>query len=757
MAHTLLKYVALAACTFSAAAGATQSYAVTEVYNATNFFDKFGHFVSVLGKTTLDVDPTSGYVQYLDRDDAIQSGLMSIDGDEVYVGPETSQTYNPYGYGRKSVRLESLSTYNHGLFIADFTHLPTPTCGAWPSFWMFGAPWPTKGEIDILENWNDLEFNRNTAHVDSPDVIGKCTIKSSDMTAALIESHNCYDKTPGQYDNQGCSADSPGLPFGLSEGGVYAVEWTSDYLKIWSWTRALAPLDIQLGHPLPLTWGVPDFMITDCNVDQAFQDMKLVLNIDFCGVAGADGIWDSCKASTGYDTCTGYVAENPEAFKDSYFKIADFKVYEQREDVVTTSSSSSSYTTSTTSSVPSSSSSDVSSVIKTSSGVSTTSSAFSTTSTAFSATSTIISTNASSFLGTTSSISPSSFSSSLPLVSTFDSSSSFEKPTSYNYNSTTATPSISATKISTSSYSASSDKIASATSSSISATISSSSSSYGASTIVGFSNTTASITTTAATELTTSTVYTTRVHTVTSCAPTVTNCPAGSGGEVVVTETIPLYTTVCPVATTASVSTAAASSYSYDTSVASSSVPLDATTSKVDTGAAPSSTAQSTPSSVSSSSGDNSDHGSGSNSAHGVSYSYYSAVSKPTTSTEGTTTTTSTLRLYTTVTVKASSAPSSSPVSGSSPTALSDLVVVVSAPTATLIPIDSPVPVAPSLSDHSVTTSLPNSPKTTTIGSSNHGGDSGSVPGVSVNGSKKTGITSVVGLLGMVAVLMFAM
>ncbi|KAI4600997.1 hypothetical protein KJ359_013162 [Pestalotiopsis sp. 9143b] len=625
MAHTLLKYVALAACTFSAAAGATQSYAVTEVYNATNFFDKFGHFVSVLGKTTLDVDPTSGYVQYLDRDDAIQSGLMSIDGDEVYVGPETSQTYNPYGYGRKSVRLESLSTYNHGLFIADFTHLPTPTCGAWPSFWMFGAPWPTKGEIDILENWNDLEFNRNTAHVDSPDVIGKCTIKSSDMTAALIESHNCYDKTPGQYDNQGCSADSPGLPFGLSEGGVYAVEWTSDYLKIWSWTRALAPLDIQLGHPLPLTWGVPDFMITDCNVDQAFQDMKLVLNIDFCGVAGADGIWDSCKASTGYDTCTGYVAENPEAFKDSYFKIADFKVYEQREDVVTTSSSSSSYTTSTTSSVPSSSSSDVSSVIKTSS------------------------------------------------------------------------------------------------------------------------------------ELTTSTVYTTRVHTVTSCAPTVTNCPAGSGGEVVVTETIPLYTTVCPVATTASVSTAAASSYSYDTSVASSSVPLDATTSKVDTGAAPSSTAQSTPSSVSSSSGDNSDHGSGSNSAHGVSYSYYSAVSKPTTSTEGTTTTTSTLRLYTTVTVKASSAPSSSPVSGSSPTALSDLVVVVSAPTATLIPIDSPVPVAPSLSDHSVTTSLPNSPKTTTIGSSNHGGDSGSVPGVSVNGSKKTGITSVVGLLGMVAVLMFAM
>lgn len=45
--------------------------------------------------------------------------------------------------------------------------------------------------------------------------------------------------------------------------------------------------------------------------------------------------------------------------------------------------------------------------------------------------------------------------------------------------------------------------------------------------------------------LTTSTVYSTTVKTITSCAPTVTNCPAHS--TVVVTETIPISTTVCPV------------------------------------------------------------------------------------------------------------------------------------------------------------------------------------------------------------------
>lgn len=53
-------------------------------------------------------------------------------------------------------------------------------------------------------------------------------------------------------------------------------------------------------------------------------------------------------------------------------------------------------------------------------------------------------------------------------------------------------------------------------------------------------------------EWTTSTVFTTTTYTITSCAPTVTNCP-GKGH--VVTETIPLYTTVCPVTRTAATET----------------------------------------------------------------------------------------------------------------------------------------------------------------------------------------------------------
>jgi hypothetical protein len=46
--------------------------------------------------------------------------------------------------------------------------------------------------------------------------------------------------------------------------------------------------------------------------------------------------------------------------------------------------------------------------------------------------------------------------------------------------------------------------------------------------------------------MTTSTVYATKIYTVTSCAPTVTDCPAKTGK--LTTEIISLYTTVCPVA-----------------------------------------------------------------------------------------------------------------------------------------------------------------------------------------------------------------
>jgi len=49
------------------------------------------------------------------------------------------------------------------------------------------------------------------------------------------------------------------------------------------------------------------------------------------------------------------------------------------------------------------------------------------------------------------------------------------------------------------------------------------------------------------TKLQTLTVYSTAVHTVTSCAATVTNCPGRPGKPAVVTEVVAVSTTICPV------------------------------------------------------------------------------------------------------------------------------------------------------------------------------------------------------------------
>ncbi|KAH7041925.1 hypothetical protein B0J12DRAFT_731005 [Macrophomina phaseolina] len=57
----------------------------------------------------------------------------------------------------------------------------------------------------------------------------------------------------------------------------------------------------------------------------------------------------------------------------------------------------------------------------------------------------------------------------------------------------------------------------------------------------------------------TSTVYATELHTITSCAPEVTNCPASSGTPAVVTSVVAISTTVCPVTATETPSAPASS------------------------------------------------------------------------------------------------------------------------------------------------------------------------------------------------------
>ncbi|KAH0428387.1 beta-endoglucanase [Colletotrichum camelliae] len=319
---------------------ATQSYQLVDSYDSTNFLDKFGFFTSDYSTGDYnDVDPTSGYVNYLSAENAQAQGLLKIVDDDLYLGVDSTTTLDPAGVGRSSVRIESKSKYQKGLFVADFSHFPKPTCGAWPAFWTVGNPWPAAGEIDIVETWNLDNVNKVVLHTDGD--VGECRIDGTGMTGT-ISKPNCANYAAGQSDNEGCAGLDSAAPFGSSEGGVYAMEWTDTAVKVWGFTHANVPADIA-NNPNPDTWGTPSFTTSVCEASKLFGEAQLIMNINLCGVSGVTGIWsgsdNSCEAQTGL-TCKEWVANNPAAFADVYFQLSSIKIYQMGEASNTTLSTS---------------------------------------------------------------------------------------------------------------------------------------------------------------------------------------------------------------------------------------------------------------------------------------------------------------------------------------------------------------------------------------------------------------------------------
>ncbi|KAG9230875.1 hypothetical protein BJ875DRAFT_138539 [Amylocarpus encephaloides] len=87
---------------------------------------------------------------------------------------------------------------------------------------------------------------------------------------------------------------------------------------------------------------------------------------------------------------------------------------------------------------------------------------------------------------------------------------------------------------------------------------------------------------------TTLTVTATSIHTITSCAATVTNCPAKNqqSAGVVVTEVVTIATTVCPVAEAGAISSKVISSAANQAAVTGGSIIVPAATDGANSGAA---------------------------------------------------------------------------------------------------------------------------------------------------------------------------
>ncbi|TID06083.1 putative endo-1,3(4)-beta-glucanase [Colletotrichum higginsianum] len=452
---------------------AHKSYQVVDSYDSTNFLDKFGFFVSDHSSSNYnDVDPTGGYVSYKSAEEAQSMGILKTVGEDLYLGVDSKSVLDPNGIGRSSVRIESKSKYKQGLFIATFSHLPKPVCGAWPAFWTVGNPWPDAGEIDIVETWNEDNVNKVVLHTD--ERIGECRIDGKGMTGT-VSKPNCANFAVGQADNEGCAGLDPAAPFGSAEGGVYAMQWTDDAIKVWGFTHANAPADIAT-NPNPENWGVPSFTTSTCAADKLFGEAKLVMNVNLCGVAGQDGIWDSCKAKAGGATCKEWVAKNPAAFAEVYFQLKSIKIYSLKEAEATPSSVVSSQLASTA----------VASTAAETTVVSTSAAAETTAVVSSAAVSSAVASEKPVETVSASASAPASASASASVIAS-------EKPIETPVETPIETPAESLT-----------------------------------------------------TRLATSTVYETNIKTITSCAPEVTNCPA-KDTPVVVTEVVPVTTTICPV------------------------------------------------------------------------------------------------------------------------------------------------------------------------------------------------------------------
>jgi hypothetical protein len=73
-------------------------------------------------------------LRYLGEDDASSAGILGENGyGPSYMGVDHTNTLDPAGPGRKSLRITSKKSWTHGLFIADIVHMPGSICGTWPA------------------------------------------------------------------------------------------------------------------------------------------------------------------------------------------------------------------------------------------------------------------------------------------------------------------------------------------------------------------------------------------------------------------------------------------------------------------------------------------------------------------------------------------------------------------------------------------------------------------------------------------------
>lgn len=143
------------------------------------------------------------------------------------------------------------------------------------------ANWPRTGEIDIIEGVNLNTNNKFVLHTDTD-----CKTDGVGQTGTQILYDCALDSPsgPSGCDVNAVESTSYGNGFNSANGGVFAMEWTDDFIKMWYFPRNSIPASITADKPDTADFGIPSANFQgDCEIRERFIDHKFIFDTTFCG------------------------------------------------------------------------------------------------------------------------------------------------------------------------------------------------------------------------------------------------------------------------------------------------------------------------------------------------------------------------------------------------------------------------------------------------------------------------------------------